>query len=226
MTRIWQTSALSRFNIEETLCGFSVWTVTRVAPKPWAYMAGFKRAGLPAPYQMTITPSLGMSQCNRPLVRNHFSTGTVLKSHMSTYRPELSFVRADHYATLITDEQNAGKNPFEPGYKHVDDFTSYGYRTFSDYTNVNPLGDSVGGYLLTTTKEIEIVPQGRMLVAVSFIRVPEVIPITADDTYEIPFPKSMFELIAQKALNYIAIKQGDQTTVFNVSIQDVIQQLK
>ena len=226
MTRIWQTSSLSRFNIEEDLIGFSIWTITRVCPKPQVYMAVFKRSWLPAPYQMQVAPSLGMSQLNKPLVRNHFSTGDTLKSHMSTYRPELSFVRGDHFAARIPLEQQSGKNPFEAGFKHVDDFTTYGYMAFNDYSNTLPDGTYSGGYQLSTTKEIEIIPGGKMLVAVSFIRVPEVIPLTATDDYEIPFPASMMELISMKALNYISVKQGDQTTIFNVSIQDVIQHLR
>lgn len=219
MTRIWQTSSLARFNIEEDLCGFSIWTITRIAVMPRVYMPLFKSAGLPPTYQLQINPYLGQSLNNKPFVRVHFSTGESLKPHQSTFRPELSYVRGGRNASRVVEEQSS-ENPFVPGFEHVEDFTSYGYRAYDNFNT------TIGGYVLSTPKEIEVMPGGRMLVAMSFIRIPEQIPLTATDTYEIPFPMSMMELIAQKALNYIAIKQGDQTTVFNVSIQDVIQQLR
>lgn len=223
MTRVWQTNNLSRFNIEDEV-GFAVWSITRVAVNPWVYMPPFVKTALPASYQMQITPYFGQSLQNRPLVRNHYRTGNQLKPYDSTFRPELDFVRSEHFAARIPTEQETGKNPFEPGYKHVSDFTTYGYRPLMDNTTYNPDGVS-GGYVISVPQEIEVVPYGRGLIGMSFVRVPDTIPSTAGDSYEIAFPRSMMEVLSMKALNYISVKQGDATTIFNVSLQDVLQQL-
>jgi hypothetical protein len=42
---------------------------------------------------------------------------------------------------------------------------------------------------------------------------------------EISFPHSVFQLLFDKALNYIAYKQGDQTNLFGVTSQDINQLL-
>jgi len=41
----------------------------------------------------------------------------------------------------------------------------------------------------------------------------------------IEFPNSVFQLLFDKALNYIAYKQGDQTSIYGVTSQDIQQLL-
>jgi hypothetical protein len=41
----------------------------------------------------------------------------------------------------------------------------------------------------------------------------------------IDFPNSVFQLLFDKALNYIAYKQGDQTNLYSVSSTDINQLL-
>jgi hypothetical protein len=224
LTRVWQTSNLSRFNVDND-CGHEIWTITRVAPKPMVYMPPFNNPLTPLTYKMEITPYFGTENINSPLVKYHYKTGDLLKPFQSTFRPELSHVSASHYATRLPVEREVGKNPFEAGYKVADDFMTYGYLSSLDYTTYNPLGLYSGGYTVVKSGEVEIIPYGRMLVSVSFLRVPPDITTDVSDTYELPWPGSMMEVLTMKALNYISMKQGDNTTIYNVSLQDVLQQL-
>jgi hypothetical protein len=41
----------------------------------------------------------------------------------------------------------------------------------------------------------------------------------------VEFPNSVFQLLFDKALNYIAYKQGDQTNIYGVTSQDIQQLL-
>jgi len=41
----------------------------------------------------------------------------------------------------------------------------------------------------------------------------------------VEFPNSVFQLLFDKALNYIAYKQGDQTNIYGVTAQDIQQLL-
>lgn len=228
MTKIWQTNRFSRLSFDSANEGFTIWTVTGVLPKPNVYVSLGSKTMLPGKYRAEIMQYLNRTYENHPLVGYHFATGLQLKPHESTFRPELTFQKGRFAATKLTHEQitEHHHNPFVAGYSHNEEFITYGYIPLMDYSNerVNKAGE--GSY--SGLKEIHIVPDiPKTLVAVSFIRHPETIPQDADiNTYEVPFPASMLNLIVQKSLNYIAIKQGDNTTIFNVSIQEVLQQLQ
>ena len=52
-------------------------------------------------------------------------------------------------------------------------------------------------------------------------------PIPAVATTDsIPFPDTVFPLIFNKALQYVAYKQGDQTTLYTVTAADIAQLIK
>jgi len=228
MTKVWQTNQFSRIAFDSDNEGFDIWTVTGVFPKPTVYVSLGAKTELPGKYRAEIMPYLNKNYENHPIVGTSFVNGGQLKPHMSTFRPELVLTRARFAATKITHEQitEAENNPFVPGYKHNEAVITYGYTPSMDYSGerINKLAE--GQYV--NPKEIQITPSSpKTLVAVSFIRHPETIPKNADTaTYDVPFPASMMNLIVQKSLNYIAIKQGDNTTIFNVSIQEVLQQLQ
>lgn len=228
MTKVWQTNRFSRIAFNSETEGFKIWTVTGILPKPSVYVSLGSKTALPGKYRAEIMQYLNRSYENHPLVGVHFSTGQQMKPHESTFRPELTFQKSRFAATKLTHEQVSEyhHNPFVPGYSHNEAFITYGYIPLMDYSNERINKAAEGSY--SNLKEIQIVPDiPKTLVAVSFIRHPETIPSDADtNTYVVPFPESMLNLVVQKTLNYIAIKQGDNTTIFNVSIQEVLQQLQ
>jgi hypothetical protein len=73
------------------------------------------------------------------------------------------------------------------------------------------------------TQELEIRPSiVNQEVTIFWAKKPAQI-VTLND--EINFPHSVFQLLFDKALNYIAYKQGDQTNLFGVTSQDINQLL-
>ena len=108
-------------------------------------------------------------------------------------------------------------NPFEAGYQGdqlCDDLKLYAY-----LTPINYQGTSTS-YL---TQELEIRPSvSNQEVTIFWAKKPTQVTSLAD---EINFPHSVFQLLFDKALNYIAYKQGDQTNLYGVSAQDIQQLL-
>jgi hypothetical protein len=108
-------------------------------------------------------------------------------------------------------------NPFEAGYQGdqlCDDLKLYAYLTPINYQQ------SSTSY---KTQELEIRPSvSNQEVTIFWAKKPPQIVTLAD---EISFPHSVFQLLFDKALNYIAYKQGDQTTLYSVTSQDINQLL-
>lgn len=133
----------------------------------------------------------------------------------SVWRNDLYHVDAQFHAKRLTTEEWTfnRKNPFEAGFDGVavcDDVKQYAYLAPHDYEP-----DGVGNII----REIEIRPAvSKDLVTVFYIRRPNDIDDLSDN---IEFPESVFQLIFNKALAYIAYKQGDQTTLFAVSQNDI-----
>ena len=73
-------------------------------------------------------------------------------------------------------------------------------------------------------KEIEIRPSvANQFVAITYLKVPNQVNLITDN---IEFPNSIKTLFVRKALNFIATKQGDQTTLFSITENDVNRLLK
>jgi hypothetical protein len=108
-------------------------------------------------------------------------------------------------------------NPFEAGYQGnqiCDELKLYAY-----LTPINYQGTSTS-YL---TQELEIRPSvPNEEVTIFWAKKPTQVTSLAD---EINFPHSVFQLLFDKALNYISYKQGDQTNLYGVSAQDIQQLL-
>lgn len=108
-------------------------------------------------------------------------------------------------------------NPFEAGYQGnqiCDSLKLYAY--------LNPIN-----YQQNTssfkTQELEIRPSAiNKEVTIFWAKKPEQVVTLAD---EINFPHSVFQLLFDKALSYISYKQGDQTTLYGVTAQDINQLL-
>lgn len=108
-------------------------------------------------------------------------------------------------------------NPFEAGYQGdqiCDDLKLYAYLTPINYQQTSSS---------FRTQELEIRPSlSNKEVTIFWAKKPPQI-VTLND--EISFPHSVFQLLFDKALNYIAYKQGDQTTLYGVTSQDINQLL-
>ena len=100
-------------------------------------------------------------------------------------------------------------------------------------TKNNPLEDGYDGnqlceglkyyaYMLSTNM-IEVRPAiANGYTTIFWVKKPTPITTITDD---IEFPSSVFQLLFDKALNYISYKQGDQTNLYSVSSQDIQQLL-
>jgi len=132
----------------------------------------------------------------------------------SFYRDDLSYISSDKKKKKkLTLEQweNNVKNIFEAGNTTLlNDFKQYAYLNFADYQSNSY---NAGG------PELEIRPSiAKSFVGITYLKYPTPIQASTDD---IEFPKVLINLVVQKALNFISIKQGDQTNLYGVTQQDV-----
>ena len=132
----------------------------------------------------------------------------------SVFFPDLSYVESDHSADLLSIEEwnENKKNIFMAGNTEVsNELKKYAYLGINDYSS--------SGY--PVVGEIEIRPSvAGNFVALSYIKVPDKIDLISD---QIEFPQTIFELLYQKALNFVSYKQGDQTTLYSVTERDVVR---
>lgn len=214
-TSVWQTSYYSRIAISDN--DVKIWTITGVYPKPKIVIVPYY--GGENAYKAQFVGLYNKILTNKPISKVNLQ-GLTLANFESIYRPEMTFVEATHEATRVTTEQRMSvqNNPFMPGYPH--DHTLMNYAYFSE-TNYSSLG-------YVNNAEIEVSPAlKRDLVAVSYLKIPTPVANTANPaTTYVEFPLSMTEILCLKALNNIAFKQGDGTTIYKVSIQDLITVLQ
>lgn len=132
----------------------------------------------------------------------------------SKVRTDLSFKSSNYSAGRLTFEQwNINqKNIFLPGNDQLlNGFKEYAYLDFANYssTNYNPNG----------TFEIELRPAvPRSLVGVRYLKYP-VMPTGPSSNIE--FPETLTNILADKLVNFIAMKQGDGTTAYEVTQADL-----
>lgn len=133
----------------------------------------------------------------------------------SYYRSDLLFVSSKYDCKrLNAEEWSKNKtNPFEAGYEGSSlcgDLISYAYLNPINHLNTN---------LGVKSQEIEIRPTlNNKNAAVLWAKKPSVI---TDINDVIEFPDSCFQLLFDKALSYISYKQGDNTTIYEVSERDI-----
>lgn len=138
-------------------------------------------------------------------------------------RVDLYHISSDFSAKRLTVEEWAfnKSNPFEAGYDGValcDDIKEYAYIDPIDYNWNN---DETAGGLI---KEIEIRPAlDKKLVSVIYVKKPDDINVIGDS---VEFPSSAFTVIFNKALQYIAYKQGDNTTIDIMATKDLVNIVK
>ena len=144
------------------------------------------------------------------------STPDVTKSYFLSNLRHLS--SSDSCKRLTVEEWSTNmNNPLEAGYdgdQICDALKLYAYMSTFNYEGVNSGVNS---------SEIEVRPtlvNGK--ITVFWAKKPSVITNLSQN---IEFPNSVFQLLFDKALSYIAYKQGDQTNIYGVTSQDIQQLL-
>jgi hypothetical protein len=138
-----------------------------------------------------------------------------LSDKNSAYRNDLYHISSTFDAKRLTIEEWTinRDNPFEAGYEGTvicDALKEYAYTAPSNY---NPTGTN------SIDREIEIRPAlNQGLVTVFWAKSPTQITSLADF---IEFPDTAFQTLFNKALQYIAYKQGDQTNLNSITNQDI-----
>lgn len=152
----------------------------------------------------------------KPTTNKLASSGSSSSPSTSKFRGDISFIKSDNSAKRLTlEEWNENRlNVFMPGNDLLSNtaLIEYAYLDFADYSSTSYTGNN-------NLPEIQIRPEiPNQLVAISYIKTPNRISTIGDS---VEFPPSLTRLIVDITLNYISYKQGDQTTLFAVSEQNV-----
>jgi hypothetical protein len=138
--------------------------------------------------------------------------------HRSYYLSEYVHVYSNLDCKRLSIEEWAKnrENPFEAGYggdQICESLRRYAY--------LSPINYRPSSSELQYSQELEIRPRlVNKNVTVFWAKRPT--PITSL-SQNVDFPSSMFQILFDKALNYIAYKQGDQTNLYSVSSADIQQ---
>lgn len=176
----------------------------------------FSRILLPA---LTQTDEIWTLIAVLPLPVAYPNSNSIVPSNdvISYLRGELSLQSSQYIAERVTSEELEinRDNPFfrghalEPG----ELVKTFCYLAPQDYQSSSYVTSG------TILGEITIFPEiSKKLVAIRYAKYPTRITSISDN---IEFPKSMENIIYLKALNYIGIKQGDQSTIINTSNADL-----
>jgi hypothetical protein len=107
------------------------------------------------------------------------------------------------------------ENPFEAGYQGAQLCPALRLYAYLSPYNYNGTSNT------NKMAEIEVRPtEVNKELTIVWAKKPSVITSL---TQSIEYPNSVFQLLFDKALNYIAYKQGDQTTLYSVSSADIQQ---
>lgn len=148
-----------------------------------------------------------------PVVYPTQTPPTLPNDYTSIFMPDVAFVSSKYSAGKLTVEKwnENFDNVFEVG----NDSLQNGLKTYAYLTDIDYSTDTT--YL--EDKEITIRPDvSGQFVAMVYLKIPNDID-TVNDFVE--FPETLRTLIVQKSLNFISIKQGDNTTLFQVTQNDV-----
>lgn len=152
-------------------------------------------------YPLPITENVGSPLPASDFTRSYFRTD---KLHISS---DLDCKRLS-----IEEWARTKQNPFEAGYEGLEicgDLIRYAYLNPINYQNT-----TIGIH----SQEIEIRPRlNHELATIFWAKKPTLIASLSDI---IDFPTSAFQLLFNKALSYIAYKQGDNTSIYTVSEAD------
>jgi len=146
-----------------------------------------------------------------PVLNQNASGVSQTDPSLSLLRTDLSFISSEESAQRLTAEEwnINSKNIFQAGNNILKgELSFYGYRDFSNYASTTYTG-------ATGLREIAIRPDvPNQLVGIEYLKYPTQISLITDT---LDFPESMTEFIVEKALGYIAYKQGDGTNIFQIT---------
>ena len=131
----------------------------------------------------------------------------------SLYRDDLTYIESNYSAKRQTVEEweNMKKNIFMAGNPTINNgFKNYGYLTQGNYDSTN---------YTAGVPEIEISPKlENKLLGIRYLKYPNDVSLVTDN---LEFPRSLLDLVVNKAANFMSIKQGDQTNLYSVTDKDV-----
>lgn len=143
--------------------------------------------------------------------------------NVSYYLSDFMHLASNYSAKRLTVEEWAinNRNPFEKGNTIISaDCPELQEYAYLDSFNYFKEGSSIQPVYST----IEVRPSvSNEKVTVFYVKKPNTI-VAVTDT--IPFPDTVFPLIFNKALQYVAYKQGDNTTLYTVTSADIAQLIK
>lgn len=135
---------------------------------------------------------------------------------LSSFMPGLSYVSGKACTNRMNFEEwnDNQENVFMPGNNILTGaLVDYAYLDFADYSS--------SGYTNPGGQEITIRPTvANKLIALGYLKRPTSVALISDS---IQFPDSLINIIMDKALQFIATKQGDNTTLYGVTAKDVQQ---
>lgn len=167
---------------------------TVVGDKLWSFLGVFPE---PDVFPFNSTP---------PTLANDFT---------SIFMVDVAFDKSIYSARKLTIEKwnENSLNIFEAGNDTLtNELKSYAYLTEIDYRTDTTY---------TEGPEIEIRPRANVngeFVAISYLKQPDEITDIGDD---IEFPSALKQLLVQKALSYISMKQGDNTNLAGFTAQEI-----
>ena len=138
----------------------------------------------------------------------------------SVYMPNISFTSSTDSCTRLTSEEwsQKEKNYFMEGSTFMADCPEL--RT---YAYLNPANYS-GGYSPSANNEyeFEISPTvAGKFVAIRYVKTPTILTGALAPTTSIELPGSMTNIVVDKALNEISMKQNNNSTLYQVSTKEV-----
>ncbi len=151
----------------------------------------------------------------KPVLNKGVGSSAVSSNFQSKYRDDISFIKSKYAAKRLTfEEWNENvNNAFMPGNELIKgELSEYAYLDASDYTSKSY--DASSGQ-----NEFQIRPDiPGELIAMTYLKRPTVVTAIGDS---IEFPESLTEMITEMSLSYIAQKQGDNTTLYQVTAQAI-----
>ena len=152
----------------------------------------------------------------KPVVNKGVSGGAPTgDDSKSVFRADLSYISSEKSAKRLTLEEwnENNKNVFMPGNTILKgDLQDYAYLDFADYSSSSYTGNN-GVFELQVRPEIP-----NELVAMAYLKYPTQVA-TINDSIE--FPESLTDLITDLALQFIAYKQGDTTSLYAVTDRNI-----
>lgn len=151
----------------------------------------------------------------KPIVNKGVSGSPTTDDSESKLRGDLSFVSSEKSAKRLTFEEwnQNSKNAFMPGNSILSgELLEYAYLDFADYSSTSYTGNN-GKF------EIQVRPDiPSELVAIAYVKYPKPVVNIGDS---IEFPLSLTDLIVDLSLQVIAYKQGDGTSLYLVTRENI-----